>query len=253
MDLGLKGKKAVITGGTRGIGRSIAELFAQEGCDVAVCARTKDEVEETVAQLRGQKIEATGESIDIADSKATRQWIDSVAKEFGGIDILIANVSALVEDHSEASWRRAFEVDMLGTICSIDTSIPHLRESKSGAIVAISSVSGLQYFGGVRAYNSIKAALINHVSNVAHEMAPTGIRANTISPGTIYFKGGVWHRRKIEQPDMFQRALAMNPTGRMGNPEEVAKAAVFIASPAASYITGANLIVDGALTQGVQY
>ena len=111
----------------------------------------------------------------------------------------------------------------------------------------------LQYFGGVRAYNSMKAALINHVSNVAHQLAPKGIRANTVSPGTVYFKGGVWHDRELQQPEFFQAALKMNPMGRMCTPEEVANATVFLASPAASFISGTNLVVDGALMQGVQY
>jgi 3-oxoacyl-[acyl-carrier protein] reductase len=253
MDLGLKGKKAIVTGGTRGIGRAIANLLADEGCDVAVCARTQSEVDETVMALGGKGVRSTGASVDVADGSAVTQWIDSVNGEFGGLDILIANVSALAGDHSEQAWRQAFEIDMLGSIRTIDAALPHLEKSDAGAIVAISSISGLQYFGGVRAYNSIKAALINHVSNVAHMLAPKGIRANTVSPGTIYFKGGVWHQREVNQPEVYKGALAMNPMGRMGTPEEVANAAVFLASPAASFITGTNLLVDGALTMGVQY
>jgi len=253
MDLGLKGKKAIVTGGTRGIGRAIAETFAREGADVAVCARNAEQVDETVAALQGMGVNAYGATADVSDAAAISQWITEAAGQLGGIDALVANVSALAGDSGEAAWRAAFEVDMLGSINTIDAAIPFLEKSEAGAIVSISSVSALQYFGGVRAYNSIKAALINHVSNVAHQLAPKGIRANTVSPGTVYFKGGVWHDRELQQPEFFQAALKMNPMGRMCTPEEVANATVFLASPAASFISGTNLVVDGALMQGVQY
>lgn len=253
MDLGLQGKRAIVTGGSRGIGRAIAERLAAEGYNVAICARDAGQVAEAVTALEAKGVRAIGDSVDVADSTALKAWIDGTAGALGGLDVLVANVSALAGDSGEEAWRRAFEIDMLGTLHTINAAEPHLARSDSGAIVAISSVSALQYFGGVRAYNSIKAALINHISNVAHELAPKGIRANSVSPGTIYFKGGVWHDRELQQPEFYQAALKLNPMGRMGTPEEVANAAVFLASPAASFITGANLIVDGALSQGVQY
>ena len=173
--------------------------------------------------------------------------------ELGGLDVLIANVSALAGDNSAAAWRGAFDIDIMGTIHTIDGALPHIEKSETGAIVAISSVSALQYFGGVRAYNSMKAALINHMSNLAHALAPQGIRVNTVSPGTIYFEGGIWNRRELEMPELFKGALEMNPMGRMGTPKEVADATVFLCSPLASFIAGTNLLVDGALSQGVQY
>lgn len=253
MDLGLAGKNAIVTGGTRGIGRAIADRLAAEGCNVAICARDAGQVAEAVAALESSGVKATGAAVDVTDTPALKGWIDAAAGELGGLDVLVANVSALAGDPGEAAWRQAFEVDMLGTLHTIDGAQPHLERSDAGAIVAISSVSALQYFGGVRAYNSIKAALINHISNVAHALAPKGIRANSVSPGTIYFEGGVWHERELQQPEFYQAALQMNPMGRMGTPEEVANAAAFLASPAASFITGTNLIVDGALSQGVQY
>jgi 3-oxoacyl-[acyl-carrier protein] reductase len=253
MDLGLKGKKAIVTGGTRGIGRAIAERLAAEGADVGICARNAGQVGDAVAALQGRGVKATGRAVDVTDGPALEQWITDAVGELGGLDILVANVSALAGDPSEAAWRAGFEVDLMGTIRSIDAALPFLEKSDTGAIVAISSVSALQFFGGVRAYNSIKAALINHISNVAHVLAPKGIRANTVSPGTIYFEGGVWYQREQNQPEAYNMALKANPMGRMGRPEEVANAAVFLASPAASFITGTNLMVDGALTQGVQY
>jgi len=141
----------------------------------------------------------------------------------------------------------------MGTFHTVQAAMPHLERSDAGAILAISSVAALEFFGGARPYNSVKAALINYISNLSIELAPKGIRANTVSPGTIYFDGGVWQQRERDEPEVFKMALARNPMGRMGGPDEVAKAAVFLASPAAGFISGTNLIVDGALTQGVQY
>ena len=253
MDLGLKGKKAMVTGGTRGIGRAIAERFAMEGADVAVCARNGDEVAETVAALQGMGVKATGGSVDVGDEAALKTWIDKAANELGGLDALVANVSALAGDETEAAWRAAFEIDVMGTIHTVDAALPHIEKSDAGAIVAISSVSALQFFGGARPYNTMKAALINHMSNLAHVLAPKGIRVNTVSPGTVYFEGGVWNKREVEMPEFYQGALASNPMGRMGTPQEVANATVFLCSPLASFIAGTNLLVDGALSQGVQY
>ena len=255
MDLGLKGRKAVVTGGTRGIGRAIAETLAAEGCSVGLCARDAGQVAETVAALRAGGATATGASVDVADAAGLKSWVDSVADELGGLDILVANVSALSRagDMSEDAWRAALDIDILGTIRSIDAALPHIEKSDAGAIVAISSVSALGYFSGPRAYNSMKAALINHMSNMAHMLAPKNIRVNSVSPGTIYFEGGVWHQRELNQPEAYKGALAANPMGRMGTPQEVANATAFLASPAASFVTGANMIVDGALSSYVQY
>ena len=253
MDLGLKGKKALVTGGTRGIGRAIAERLATEGVDIAICARNAGEVAETVLALKNMGVQATGTDVDVGNELDLKSWINQAASELGGLDVLIANVSALAGDNSAAAWRGAFDIDIMGTIHTIDGALPHIEKSETGAIVAISSVSALQYFGGVRAYNSMKAALINHMSNLAHALAPQGIRVNTVSPGTIYFEGGIWNSRELEMPELFKGALAMNPMGRMGTPKEVADATVFLCSPLASFIAGTNLLVDGALSQGVQY
>ncbi|MBC8241688.1 MAG: SDR family oxidoreductase [Alphaproteobacteria bacterium] len=249
MDLGLKGKKALVTGGTRGIGRAIAEHLAIKGTNVAICAHNTNEITEAIAALQGMGIQTTGTSVDINDQTALKTWIDAAADELGGLDVLVANVSAM----GAADWRGSFEIDVLGSIHTVEAALPYLEKSDAGAIVAISSVSALQYFGGVRPYNTMKAALINYMSNMAHELAPKGVRVNTVSPGTIYFEGGVWHTRKVETPELFQGALGMNPMGRMGTPEEVANATVFLCSPLASFISGTNLLVDGAMTQGVQY
>jgi 3-oxoacyl-[acyl-carrier protein] reductase len=257
VDLQLKGKKALVTGGTRGIGRAIANRLATEGADVAVCARDGEAVAETVAALQGMGVGATGAAVDVGDQAALKAWIDSAAGELGGLDVLVANVSAMATTNTEEDWRAAFEIDLMATIHTIEAALPHLEKSAAAyataSVVAINSVGALQFFGGVRPYNTMKAALLNHISNLAHAYAAKGLRFNSVSPGTIYFEGGVWHRREVETPEIYQGALGLNPMGRMGTPEEVADATVFLCSPLASFISGANLLVDGALTPSVQY
>ncbi len=253
MDLGLTGKRAIVTGGTRGIGRAIAQHLAADGCNVAVCARTEAAIPGVVAHLQSMGVTATGGAVDVRDGAALRTWIGSAAETLGGLDILVANVSGFGTTLDEDGWRSGFDSDILGTFHAVEAALPIIENSGAGALVAIASTAALEFFGGVRPYNAIKAAVINYMSNLAVELAPKGIRANTVSPGTIYFEGGVWHQREQNSPEIFQRALAHNPSGRMGRPDEVAKAAVFLASPAASFVTGANLVVDGALTRRVQY
>ena len=255
MDLGLGGKRAIVTGGTRGIGRAIAEALAAEGCHVALCARDGEQVKATVETLKTRGVTASGRALDVTDGAALADWIADAAASLGGLDILVPNVSALggAVTPGEASWRLGFEIDVLATVRTVEAALPFLETSGAGAIVAVGSTAAVVPFGGVRPYNSVKAALINYLSNLAHELAPKRIRANTVSPGTIYFEGGVWHQRQREAPQVFEMVLKRNPMGRMGTPEEVAKAVAFLASPAASFITGANLIVDGALTQRIQY
>lgn len=228
----------------------------QEGCAVGICARNAEEVAGAVAALQrlgGPAVQVTGGVADVADRDALEAWIDATANALGGLDIAIANVSALAAAPGEESWRLGMEIDVLGTVRTVEIAMPYLERSDCGAIVAVASIAALEAFGGPRAYNAIKAAVINYVSNLATTLAPKGIRANTVSPGTIYFDDGVWGARKREQPEIYTAALAHNPMGRMGTPAEVANAVAFVASPAASFITGANLVVDGGFTRRVQY
>ncbi len=243
----------MVTGATKGIGRAIAERLALEGADLAVCARNRDDVAKTVVALRTMGVRAIGGAVDVSDETALKTWIDSAVSELGGLDVLVPNVSAIVVGDSDEAWRGAFEVDIMGTIHTVNAALPYLEKSDAAAIVAINTVSALFHFGGVRAYNSMKMALLNYMSNLAHELAPKGIRVNSVAPGTIYFEGGVQHQREVETPELFKSVLAKIPMGRMGTPKEVADAAVFLASPLASYIVGTNLLIDGGLTPSVQY
>jgi 3-oxoacyl-[acyl-carrier protein] reductase len=253
MDLGLKGLRAVITGGTKGIGRAIAETLAAEGADVAICARNKDDVEQTVALLKSKGVNAIGRAVDVADGPALAAWVADAATEFGGIDIAVSNVSALAIGTDDESWKRGFDIDMMGTVHLVNACMPHLEKSKSPSIVTISSVSGREIDFAAGPYGAFKAALIHYTQGLAFQLAGKGIRANSVSPGNTYFEGGVWNQIKDGNPELYATALALNPTGRMGTPQEMANATVFLASPAASFITGTNLVVDGALTRGVQF
>jgi 3-oxoacyl-[acyl-carrier protein] reductase len=253
MDLGLKGLRAVVTGGTKGIGRAIADTLAAEGADIAICARSAGGVDAAVAALADKGVRATGSAVDVADGKALRSWVGAVAEELGGIDIVVANVSALSIGPDEESWRRTFETDMLGTVALVDAAMPHLEKSGHPAIVTISSVSGREVDFAAGPYGTMKAAIIHYTQGLAYQLAPKMIRANSVSPGNTYFEGGIWQQIETGNPDLYKASLALNPTGRMATPQEIANGAVFLASPAASFITGTNLVIDGALTRGVQF
>jgi NAD(P)-dependent dehydrogenase (short-subunit alcohol dehydrogenase family) len=253
MDLGLQGRKALVTGATKGIGLALAEHFAQEGAAVAICARQAEEVAATVSRLRTKGVAATGRALNVSDAAALQRWVGDAAAELGGLDIVVSNVSALAIANDDASWHAEFDTDMMGTVHLVNAAMPSLEASDAASIVIISSVSGREIDFAAGPYGVMKAALIHYAQGLAFQLAAKGIRANTVSPGNTYFEGGVWHRIERDNPSLYASALALNPTGRMGRPEEMARAVVFLASPAASFITGTNLVVDGALTRGVQF
>ncbi len=252
MDLGLKGRRALITGGTKGIGRSCAEIFADEGADVAICARNADEVEATVEALKAKGVNAFGRAVDVADKAALEGWVADAGSALGGIDMIVANVSALAVEDDEAAWEAGFAVDMMHSVRMVNAAMPHLESSDAASITLISSVSGREIDFTGPAYGAFKAALVHYAQGLAMKLADKNIRANTVSPGNTYFDGGIWQSIEQNIPDLFAEALGLNPTGRMAGPDEIARGVVFLASPASSFTTGTNLVIDGALTKGVQ-
>ncbi len=254
MDLGLKGLNVLVTGGTKGIGRRAADMFAAEGANVAVCARNAAEVEAAAASLKKAGVKSFGQAIDVGDKAALEGWVHASAKALGGIDILVANVSALAAaEDTEDSWKAQFDIDLMHTVRSVNASLPYLEKSKWPSIVVVSSVSGREIDFTSPAYGAFKAALIHYAHGLAHKLAPKLIRVNSVSPGNVYFTGGIWNYVEDNLPDLFKQALALNPTGRMATPEEIGKGIVFLASPASSFTMGTNLVIDGALTKGVQF
>jgi 3-oxoacyl-[acyl-carrier protein] reductase len=251
MDLGLTGKNVLITGGSKGIGLAIAELFADEGANVAICARNAAEVGAVVTALASKGVKSWGQAFDVADPVALKQWIDTAAAEFGGIDAIICNVSALAVGDSADTWEKSFRVDMMHTVNSVAAALPYLETSKAASIVIVSSVSGFEVDFAAGSYGAFKAALIHYAKGLSNQLIAKGIRVNAVSPGNTYFEGGIWQNIETGSPDLYKSAMALNPTGRMGTPQEVAAGVVFISSPVASRISGTNLIIDGALTKAV--
>jgi 3-oxoacyl-[acyl-carrier protein] reductase len=252
MDLKLKGLKALVTGGTRGIGRAIVTLLLEEGAEVAFCARDAGAVAVAQSELSAAGGKAFGSSVDVADGAALTAWVESSAATLGGIDIVVANVSAMLSADDDETWAKCFEIDMMGTVRMVNAALPYLQCSQAPAIVTLSSVSGREIDAFEGPYGSIKAALVHYTQGLAYRLAPMGIRANTVSPGNTLFEGGSWEDTQRNRPDMFAATLALIPTGRMGTPEEMATAVVFLSSPVSSFTSGTNLVVDGALTRGVQ-
>ena len=249
MELNLKGKRVLVTGGTRGIGRAIVDSFVREGSIVGFCARTESHVRAVEEQYSSSECMLSGSVLDISSFGEVKRWVDGFVSDFGWLDILISNVSAQSFD-----WRDSFQVDILSCVNLIDLASPYLKQSAyGGSIVAISSKAALLSVPSYKPYSAMKAALISYMSSLSREMAPFGVRANTISPGEIYFPGGFWERIKNEDPELYENTLKTLPSGRFGTPQEVASAVLFLSSSASSFVSGANLIVDGAGRDHVQF
>jgi 3-oxoacyl-[acyl-carrier protein] reductase len=256
MDLKLAGKKAIVTGGTRGIGRAIADTLADEGCSVAICARTADQISEAVNALKSKGVSAFGGTVDIADGNALKDWIVKAGDELGGLDILISSAGAMAIGADVASWEKNLQIDIFGAVNSVEAALPMLEEtakqSGDAAIVAIGSTASVNATEP-SSYGAIKGALVYYIKGVAKQNASKHVRANVVSPGTVYFEGGVWHMVEQRAPQMFKDTLARNPMGRMATPQDIANAAVFLSSPCSSFTTGINMIVDGTITDRVNY
>ncbi|MDJ0656401.1 MAG: SDR family oxidoreductase [Xanthomonadales bacterium] len=253
MDLGLREKRAIITGATQGIGRKILEALIAEGCTVATCSRSPESVEAIIEQCSTRKAEVIGAACDVKDQEEYEAWIEDMVKQMDGVDIFIPNVSAGGGMDSEKNWWKSFEVDMLGTVRGCEAVIPHMKESGGGAITLISSSAAVETFAVPQAYNAMKAAVITYGKQLSQFVGVDNIRVNMVSPGPIEFPGGSWDMLKDTMPKWYAKIQRDHPTGRLGKPEEVAKAVVFLSSPAASWINGANLMIDGGFTKRVQF
>jgi 3-oxoacyl-[acyl-carrier protein] reductase len=250
MHIDLKGRRAIVAGGSKGIGRSIALAFAEAGAAVSICSRGRSALDQTLVELRTRDVTAHATACDLADKDAIVAYIAAAAEALGGVDILVNNASGFGAADDEAGWAKGLDVDLMATVRASHAAIPFIEQAGGGAILNIASISG--YDASVRAapYAAVKAAVINYTMSQALMLAPRRIRVNAIAPGSIEFPGGMWEQRKTAHPQLYQAVLRSIPWGRLGHPDEVASVAVFLCSSAASWVTGQTLIVDGGQTLG---
>lgn len=253
MDLGLDRARALVTGGSRGIGRAVVEALLAEGATVAFSARDAAGVEAAQEEIGSDRVR--GDAVDVADGDALAAWVGEVRDALGGLDVVVANASAGgAGGATDDAFRNHLQVDVLGLVHLVDAARDALVASERGAIVSISTTAAVEHFGsGVSAYNSLKAAVVNYTAGLAQSLAGEGVRANCVSPGPVMIGGGAWDRIRESAPAVYEGAVASSPSGRLGSAEEVARAVTFLASPAASWITGENLVVDGGFTRRVAY
>jgi NAD(P)-dependent dehydrogenase (short-subunit alcohol dehydrogenase family) len=255
MDLGLAGRRALVTGGSRGIGLAVARRLVSEGVSVAICARGEDGIKLAVDELQelAPTVKVTGTVLNVADADALGAWARSSIEGLGGLDVYVHNASTGPMP-GEKGWTKGMEVDLLALVRTVEAVEDALAESDAAAIVAIGTTAALEAIGAEpQAHFAIKAALIQYCSQLSRSLAPKGVRVNTVSPGPIYFTGGAWDQIKEHMRPYYDQTLASIPLGRMGADHDVANAVAFLASQAAGFVTGANLVVDGGFTRRVDF
>jgi NAD(P)-dependent dehydrogenase (short-subunit alcohol dehydrogenase family) len=253
MDLRLQGQKALITGASRGIGRAIAAELVREGASVALCARQAEALDQARAQLAtlGPGVVFT-QTADLADTAQVRGFVTAAVDALGGLDIFIHNASAMTGPGSgEEGWRQTLAVDILAGVVGAETALAALERSTAASVVFIGSTASMEFFNGPRPYGAGKAAMRTYARELGEVWGRKGIRVNVVSLGSIDFPGSVWDRVKAGDPERYARVLHTMPLGRYGSAEEAARAVVFVASPAASWINGTNVVVDGGQHKGV--
>lgn len=252
MDLGLRGKKVIINGGSRGLGRAALEIFAAEGCDIAFFSRDADRVAETVKGLEAHGGKVVGDALDMNDLDAYRDWLVKACEKLGGCDIFIHNASSSGAQGT-TDWEMTFRIDMMGAVIGCETLEEALGGSDDGNVILMSSTAAFETFMIPQAFNAIKAAIITYGKQLSQAWGEKGIRVNLVSPGPIEYPGGNWSGIKEAMPEVYEQTLGQMALGRFGAPDDVARSVVFLSSPASSYTTGTNLVIDGGYTKRVQF
>jgi len=252
MDLKLKGNKVLVTGGTKGIGRAIADTLADEGCDVAICSRTAADVEAAVEALKAKGVNAFGQAVDVLKGDELKAWVAASADALGGVDCLVSNVSG-GNAPGEDGWRANFEGDVLGTVRLVEAAVPFLEKSDNASIVMISSTAALEKFIAANAYNAMKGAMIQYAGALAQDLGGKGIRVNSICPGPIFIEGGSCDKIKQGMKEFYDATVAQIPVGRLGSAQEVAAQVALLASPHGAFTTGTNIVIDGGFTKRIQF
>jgi 3-oxoacyl-[acyl-carrier protein] reductase len=251
VDLDLGGRRVLVTGASRGIGRAIVELFLAEGARVAGCARNVDDFDRASPAIGHDRLHCS--AVDVADADALVAWVDQAAAWLEGLDIVVHCAAAHVPGSSERAFRANLDTDVLGLARLAKATEAQLAESGVGSLTTIGTTSAVEQFGRVSAYSALKSAAIHYVAGLAQAWAPLRIRANSVSPGPVFIEGGSWDTIRTDAPELFESTLAACPFGRMGTAQEVARVVAFVASPAASWVTGENVVVDGAFTRRIAY
>jgi 3-oxoacyl-[acyl-carrier protein] reductase len=237
------GKRVIVMGGSRGIGRSIALGFAKAGAAVSICARSPGPLDATRAEIEAIGVRAHSAAVDLADAEAIAGYVPAAAAALGGLDVLVNNASGFGLSDDEEGWAASLSIDVMAVVRGTRAAIPLLGPGSS--IVNVSSISALRASSRAAPYGAVKAAVDHYTGSSAKMLARRGIRVNAVAPGSIEFPGGSWEDRKTSNPALYTSTLAQIPFGRMGTPEEVANVVVFLASPLASWITGQSIVVDG--------
>ncbi len=240
-----KGRRVLVMGGSRGIGRSIALAFARQGAAVAICARGAESLEATKREIEAAGALAYAAPTDLSRAEEISRFVPAAADALGGINVLINNASGFGQKDDEDGWAASFNVDIMATVRASQAALPYLERAGEGAIVNLSSISALRATKRNPPYAAIKAAIDSYTASQARTLAARGIRVNAVAPGSVEFPGGSWERRRTEMPDLYNSTLADIPFGRMGTPEEIAEVVLFLASRRASWITGQSIVVDG--------
>lgn len=247
MDFGLRGKVALVTGGSRGIGRAIAQALAAEGCMLSICARGEETLERTAQELRGSGVEVLATPADMTRLADIQRVVEQTAARFGTVHVLVNNVggSRGGPAPSDEDWQAALDVNLFAAIRTTRLVLPLMQRQAFGRIINISSIFGRES-GGNPTYNAAKASIISFSKTLALQVASQGITVNSLCPGSILFPGGSWGRRVEQDPEGMALFVKQNlPIGRFGRPEEIGAVAAFLASEQASLLTGAAINVDG--------